>query len=99
MNKITIKDKFSNITREVTQLSSEKCVHEHIDLEIESAEIKEIMNERGVNEYNKKDSVDHLMDMYQHINSNISRHIKTKGGSLKLDGFYDKAMMNRNEIL
>lgn len=99
MNKITIKYKFSNITRDVTQLTTVKDVNEYIDLEIESAEIKEIINERGVNEHNRTDSVDHLMNMYQHINNNVSREIKLGNGTLRLDGFYSKAMMNREEIL
>lgn len=99
MKKITIKDKFSNITREVTQLTTKEHVNEHIDLEIESVEIKELLNERGINKHNKMDAVDHLMHMYKHMNENVYRNIKSLNGSITLDGFYSKSMMNRNEIL
>lgn len=99
MNKIVVKDKFSNITREVTQLTTVEDVNEHIDSQIEMSEIKEILNERNVNEHNNKDIIDHLMRMYEHINQQTVRHLNLPGGSITFKGFYDKALMDRTDIL
>lgn len=100
MKKIIIKDKFSNITREVTQFKTVEDVNKHIDLEVEFADVHEDVRQikkdrRGYG----ADAIDHLMDMYKNINNKTSSIIILPGGTITFNGFYDKALMNRKDIL
>ncbi len=88
--------------REYTLLTTVKEIDEHINLEIGCVDALDIVRDRDVNynRWNHKDPVGLLMDNYKWINEKRECTLKVGDyGSITLKGFYDKATLNRTDIL